>query len=586
MTPLILNRITERLSAAADGMDASYEGLNRAGLPAVGSGICGPAGLIVHGSLSHPLLAATIPYGLQGMRDKIHGFSPGDVFLGNDPFSGGSSLADLRMFAPFFAKRELLFFVGNVVRYPDLGGRAPGGFSPGATEVHQEGIVIPWRRFRDKEGKEPDPNLVDFLASNARFDERFRGMLQSQVDCLDAGLERLRDLVDRYGVDAVREAEIDMARRAEGALTEEIRDFPDGCYGFEDVLDGDGVVDRGMKIVTTVRVAGQVLQMDFRGSDGPSTGPLNCPSGLTAGACRVALRNLFPGVPAHTAAFHGISISLPESSFLNARSPQPVSGSIEVAGRVAAAVTAALAGGDPARAGAMDFVSACHLSLHGKADGFGDYLMTLSMGGGLGASARGDGLTNGSGFSTFGEMPALEDLEERYPIRVLKYAVRPGSGGAGRYRGGMGVSFSFELLSGEAVLTLFGDRYRRGAEGLMGGTRGAKTGIRIIRGYETRDPRTEQIILPTKAEGIVLKAGDRVLVDTPGGGGYGHPYKRAIRLVSKDLSEGLSTRKQSAMQHGVIFEKDSLDYDSPRTFQLRSTAIALAEIENLMDEGG
>ncbi len=601
MTPLIFTRISEGFQAAADGMDATVEGLVKDARPAVASGVCRAGDLVAQGARSQPLLAATLPFALRDLVKRTPGFAPGDVFIGNDPYAGGSSLADLRMFAPLFVGDEALFFAGSAVRYPDMGGRAAGGFSPGATDVRQEGVRVPWTRLRDRSG-EMDEALVELLAANARFPGRLRALLRAQVAGLDAGLERLRGLIERYGAEVVREAEVEMGRRAGAAMGAGIADLPDGWYAFEDVLDGDGVRDRGVRLIVGAEVAGDRLRLSFEGSDGPCVGPLNCGGGLTEAACRVALRHLFPEVAGHTAAFEGVEVVLPEASFVNALAPQPVSGATEVAGRVAEAVIAALAQADPARAGAGSFASACHVSLHGRAEGFGDYLMALSLGGGLGACIRGDGLTNGSGASTGGEMPSLEGLEERYPIRVLEYAVRPGSGGAGRYRGGMGAVFAFEVLRGEAVLTLFGDRGRRGAQGLRRGARGARARVEIVKssGFKIQDSRfkietlnLESSILnleshddftSLKSEGVMLGAGDRVRVETPGGGGYGHPYERAIRLVTRDVAEGALTRREAAVQHGVIFFEGSLDYDSPKTFQLRSYPLSVADIEGILDE--
>ncbi|OGG57209.1 MAG: hypothetical protein A3F84_17330, partial [Candidatus Handelsmanbacteria bacterium RIFCSPLOWO2_12_FULL_64_10] len=408
MTPLIFTRIAEGFQAAADGMDATVEGLVKDARPAVASGVCRAGDLVAQGARSQPLLAATLPFALRGLRDLRPDFAPGDLFVGNDPYAGGSSLADLRMFAPLFAGDEVLFFAGNAVRYADLGGRAVGGFSPGATDVRQEGVRVPWMRLGDRAG---GMELADLLAANARFSDGLRTLLWAQVAGLDAGLGRLRGIVERYGAEVVREAEAEMGRRARAQMAKGIADLPDGRYAFEDVLDGDGVRDRGVRLVVGAEVAGDRLRLSFEGSDWPCVGPLNGAGGLTEAACRVALRHLFPEVPAHTAAFEAVEVVLPEASFVNARAPQPVSGATEVAGRVAEAVIAALAQADPARAGAGSFASACHVSLHGRAEGFGDYLMTLSLGGGLGACIRGDGLTNGCGVSTVGEMPSLEGLE-------------------------------------------------------------------------------------------------------------------------------------------------------------------------------
>ncbi len=580
---LVLTRVWARVQAAADEMEATFRreafssGLALEGECA--SVVCGPEGVAwTQGSRSNPFQAALLSVWVSVWRGWEEAGEQGMVYLSNDPYCGGSSLCDLRMVSPFFYQGRRVGLLACAGHYADLGGRTAGGVSPGATDVQQEGLrLTPTVIARDWA---LERGLADLVVGNSRFPEALLGDLHAQVDGLRAGAGRMEALFERYGVDAVVGVAAGVEERAREALVSAVAEIAEGEYITRDRLDGDGISPGPIRLRTRVTVRGGRIGFDFDGSDGTALGAMNCPADAVRAACLVAVRHLFPEASRHGAVGEWVDVTVPEGSFLNARFPQPVGGATpEVAPRVLSGALEALSKGVHGRGQAGSGGGAYHLTLRGLKGGR-PYLMRLTLGGGGGASGRGDGLSNGDSGVRFTVFPALERLERFYPIRALRYALRPGSGGPGRYTGGLGTVFEFELLDGPVLLTLFCDRSRRGPGGLQRGARGATTQVRVWREGHWQD-------LPhgTKGEDIRLVRGDRVWIATAGGGGYGHPYERAIRLVSRDVREGILTRREAALAHGVLFGSDgSLDYDSAKTFKLRSYRLTAADVEEIVDE--
>jgi N-methylhydantoinase B len=306
---------------------------------------------------------------------------------------------------------------------------------------------------------------------------------------------------------------------------------------------------------------------------------MNAPQDAVKAACVVAFRHLFPELPAHGAVAEYLEVSIPEKSFLDAHFPRAVGGSTaEVVPRVVAACVEALSQGVHGRAMGSGG-GATYLILQGKR-GDDPYRMCVTLGSGGGASGKGDGLNNGDGSTRFTCFQDLEGLERQFPLRILKYGLRSGSGGAGRYLGGSGCELIFEMLEGPSSFTLFGDRYSRGPGGTHRGTRGHTSQASIW-----RNGHWQELPQKTKVEALQLNKGDRVRVATAGGGGYGHPFERAIRLVSGDVRSGHLSRRDAALRHGVLFSSDDAkDYDSAQTFKLRSYRLTAADVEGILDE--
>jgi N-methylhydantoinase B len=441
----------------------------------------------------------------------------------------------------------------------------PGGFSAHATEVEQEGLRLPPVKLF-KRGV-MDAEIFWILNSNMRIAEQRIGDIKAQAAALKVGEQRLTELMDRYGRDVVTEATAEIRQRAARVMRTHIAAIPDGVYRSEAFVDSDGVVNEPLKIALGVTKAGETLSFDFTGSSPPCKGPMNSVVATTYSAVYLAMRHIFPDTPLNAGAFEPLRIKRPEGTFLDARYPRPVSGcAAEVSQRIAEAVFLALVKAIPDKVAAAPAGSSGNFALGGfdPLKGAG-YVMYQISGGGYGGNCDHDGLTNGCSTIGISKSQPVEVLEQYYPILFTRFALREGSGGAGAQRGGFGVHYEVELLRGEAKASFVMDHGRFGPPGVQGGSDGAPNVVRVHRGGQTLIP--EHL---SKDQDIPLKAGDRVEVMTPGGGGYGDPFARAPMLVARDVGRGYYTIEQARELFGVALTADGA-IDAGSTTALRRT---------------
>lgn len=432
---------------------------------------------------------------LAGGRD----WRPGEAVIFNDPFLGGTHLPDVTLVLPVFVDGTLTGFVANRAHHADIGADTPGSM-PLSTTLDEEGIVIEPQPF--------DERALKALAARLANPRRARGDFSAQASANAAGADRITALVARMGHEAFAGAIAELddygARSAAAALGA----LPDGTYRFTDWLDDDGAGTEDLPISVTLTVARGRITVDLAGSAPQCRGNLNCPLPVTAAAVWYAFRCLMPdGVPACAGAFDAITLRAPERSIVNAERPAAVAaGNVETSQRIVDAVLGALAQAVPARICAAAQGTMNNIALGGRGTGAWDYYETL--GGGLGGHARGAGLSAVQAHMTNTLNTPAEVLELELPLRVREHAVRRGAGGAGRHRGGDGLVREIEFLA-PATATLLSERRRRGPWGLAGGDDGAP-GRNTLNGGA----------LPGKCS-IVVVAGDRLRIETPGGGGWG-----------------------------------------------------------------
>ncbi len=567
-------RVWSRIQGAVDEVDAVFRtrafdaSLNGGDTAAV---LVGPDGVPwAQGTKSTPFLTALLGTWLEGLIDQSKAHD-GEVIVSNDPFDGGCSLSDLRVATPIRIKPFGVAWLASAGHYPDIGGRVPGGVCPEAWDVVQEGVRIPAiciaKQFT------PDTSTIDVIGANTRNPLAFKGNLLAQIAALAAGAGRLGALIERFGPDRLAEAAGKAREGSHAALQAALASFSPGTYVCRDRLD-DPECGRPIQLVTTARVEGRRIQLSFEGSE-LQPGSSACPFSAVQAGCLAGLRQLLPDVPASVDLNAVISLARPDG-YLDAVFPHAVSGGNEVAGRVVSGVIEALSQAVHGRGCAAD-AGGGNLAVLEGLHGGKPFFLRLAVGSGGGASGRGDGLINIGAPPRRGAFPSIEAIERNYPVRVLRYERRGGSGGAGRYRGGDGTLVEIRVET-EARLTLFIDRGERGAGGHHRGTRGATAAVRVHTNGHWLSP-------PPKVEALNLQPGDCVRLETAGGGGYGHPYERAIRLLSEDMSANVLTRRAVALQHGVLFRSDDpLDYDSAATFKLRSYRLTSADVEALVDE--
>lgn len=465
------------------------------------------AGGLVAQAAHIPVHLGSMAYAMEGV---VSGFQwqPGDVVVFNDPFLGGTHLPDVTLVAPVFSGERLIGFAANRAHHADIGAASPGSM-PLSRSLHDEGVVIPPARLYAAGAHEAAEQ--ERITAATRNPRRAAADLAAQVSAVRAGAARLAELAGRLGAEAYAEAVAALNGYAERLVRSALAEIPDGRYTFADALDDDGQGRRDLPIRVAVTVAGDAVGVDFRGSAGQVDGNVNCPLPVTAAAVYYTFRCLVPAqTPACAGAFRPIALRVPEGSLLNARRPAAVAaGNVETSSRVVDAVCGALAEALPGRIPAASHGSMNNLALGGGAEGERwDYYETLA--GGAGAGPRGPGRSAIHTHMTNTLNTPIEALEMAYPLRIRRYAVRRGSGGAGRHAGGDGVVREYEALA-EVAGALISERRRHAPWGLAGGGAGAPGADRL-----NGEPIAGK-------QRLRLRPGDRLTVATAGGGGWGEP---------------------------------------------------------------
>ena len=433
---------------------------------------------------------------------------PGDVFALNDPYSGGTHLPDITLVSPLEDGGEIVGYAVTRAHHSDIGGMSPGSMPSSSREIYQEGIIIPPVRL--VRGGEYVEEVLALILANVRTPALRRGDLRAQIAANNLAQTRLSDLMERRSKQTVLTAFEEVLSYTERLTRERIKALPDGEHEAEDVLEGDGTTDEDIPIKATVTISGDSMTMNFTGTSEAVAGNVNCPLPVTRSACYFALRVLLPeDIPANAGTYAPLEILAPEGSLVNAESPSAVvAGNVETSNRIADVVLAALAGFAPEEIPAQGQGTMNNLIIGGRRGGGWTYYETI--GGGQGASSKGPGPSGVHvGMSNTLNTP-VEAFELEYPMRVERYELLYGSGGAGENRGGDGLVRSVKVLE-PATLSLLADRRRHHPKGAQGGEPG-DTGKNLLNSEEL-PPKTSR----------ELSEGDVVTIHTPGGGGYGVP---------------------------------------------------------------
>ncbi len=506
--------------------------------------------LIAQGELGLPVFVGTMQFSTRAVIERVKTHyagrvDPGDVFIVNDPYLGGTHLMDVRFVKPFFYKDELFAWLANTGHWPDVGGMVPGGFSASATEVEQEGLRLPPVKFWKK--GEMDQEILAIILSNIRIADQRIGDIKAQAAALATGEQRLTALIDRYGAATVRRAIAEMRHRAERQMRARIAAIPDGTYEGASQVDSDGVVDEPLTIRMKIVKKGEDLTFDMTGSSPPCRGPMNSVIATTKSAIYLAVKHIFPEVPINSGTFEPLHIVEPEGTFLYARYPRPVSGcAAEVSQRIAEAVFAALTTAIPDLLFAAPAGTSGNLGVGGYDPERGrNYIMYLFTGGGYGGFQGGDGLSNGCSTIGISKMPPVEVLEQFFPVLFEEFSLHEGSGGAGQFRGGFGINYAIRLRRGEARVSMVMDHGRSGPQGVLGGRDGGVNRVAIDRGGTTYTPPHL-----SKDQDIRIGVGDVVRVSTPGGGGFGDPARRDPAAVARDVARGYYSDAEAREKFG------------------------------------
>jgi N-methylhydantoinase B len=568
--PVLLEVLRNRLDAIADEMELTL--LKSAASPIVKEGLDASAALFtVHGETIAQAAAIPIHLGaLQfGAQRIVRAFPPermreGDAFLLNDPYDGGTHLPDITLAVPVVAGGRVVAMACTMCHHQDVGGRAPGSVPTDATELYQEGVIIPpTQLFR---AGDLDENLFRLLARNVRLPDVFTGDLMAQVAAGRLGGVRLRDLFAAHGTDLVLAYIDELLNRAETLTRREIEGIPDGEYRFEDWLDDDGVdVGRRVKIAVTLRVHGSSMTFDFTGTDPQVRGPFNSVPASTMSAVFYAIRAVSdPSIPNNGGCFRAVDVVLPEGTIVNPRAPAPVSCRTATIKRIADTILGALVRALPHRMPAANSGTLLVMAFGGHDPETGKPFVASELAaGGMGARPDKDGIdVIETDVSNCMNIP-VESVEMSFPLRIARARLWDDSGGAGRFRGGLGLEKVFEATTTDVLISHRGERFASSPWGLHGGAPGRSARAFILR----KDGRREE--LPSKKM-IVLHPGDQLWEYIAGGAGYGDPLERDAESVLADVLDGKVSRHHARKTYGVVPMPDGDAVDELATKDARA----------------
>ncbi|MBU1048735.1 hydantoinase B/oxoprolinase family protein [Candidatus Bipolaricaulota bacterium] len=480
---------------------------------------------------SIPVHLGAMPYSVIAAINHVEAFAPGDVIVLNDPYSGGAHLPDVTFVAPVFVEDRLIGFVANRAHHADVGGKEPGSLAGDTVEIYQEGLRIPpihlWK------GGALSDDLLQMILANVRTPEERWGDLRAQKAGCAIGIDRIQQLCQRIGQSVLLDAMSAVLDYSDRRMRHQISLLPQGEACFEDVLDNDGILNEPIPIRVRVAIQRDRIAVDFSGTADQVRGPVNAVYAVTASATYYAIRAFAdPDIPPNSGCYRAIEITAPQGSVVNACLPAPVvGGNLETSQRIVDVVLGALGKLAPERS-----IAACQGSMNNLAIGGVDprtgkpFTIYETMAGGFGARSSKDGIDGIHSHMTNTLNTPIEALETSYPLRVERYELRPGTGGQGQYRGGLGLRRDMTCLAPTARASFLTDRRINPPYGVQGGQPGA-----LGRNVLIRDG--QEMPLPAKGA-ITLFVGDTISIQTPGGGGYGLASKRDSAAIDHDRHEG------------------------------------------------
>lgn len=489
--------------------------------------------VVVQGE-SLPLLLASMLGLVEVVLDKYgaDGISPGDMFISNDPYVGrGSHLPDVAIVMPVFHEGRLVAFVGDIAHHADIGGMSPGSMAGGMTEIYQEGLRVPPVRIM-RDGK-INPDVMEMILLNVRVPRERRGDYMAQIAANILGGRRLEDFFKRWSVAEFEHGSQAIIASVAKRIRAGIAGLPDGTYAFSDVLDDDGVSSKDIPIAVVITVKGDEIAFDFDGCAEQVKGNINVTtSGLQASVLYALKVLVDPEGPTNHGIIDPVTIKAPVGSIVDAQFPAATAARAQTCQRVIDVVLGALANATPDRVIAASNGANTSLTFSGTASNGESYLYMETVGGGGGARAYKDGADGVQAHVTNTSNLPIEALENEYPILIERYEFVEDSAGAGRWRGGLGLRRIYLPLEEECLFSGQGERFVHQPWGLFGGEPG-QTGR-----FQFLDSSGVGTDLPTKPSSLRIPKGHRLMVETPGAGGYGDAQLRTEELIDQDRRYG------------------------------------------------
>jgi len=463
-----------------------------------------------------PVHLGSMPASVANAVMEFDEINQGDVIVLNDPYHGGTHLPDITMVSPVFDGDGLAYFVASRAHHADVGGMSPGSL-PLSTELYQEGLIIP--PIKLKLSGWMNEGVLRLITANSRAPQERIGDIEAQLAAHRIGEYRLRDIIIKHGRDNVLEhahALMDYSHRMTQNI---IRNIPDGDYTFRDVLDGDGQSENPITIQVAIQIKDDKMTVDFAGTSPQVGGNVNAVTAIVQSATWYCVRLLAEDdMPVNHGCFEPVEVITPEGSLVNPDFPAGVAvGNTETGQRVVDVVLGALAKALPNKIPAASQGSMNNFTVGGQINDK-QFVYYETIGGGHGASPQADGLSGRQSHMTNTMNTPVESLERVYPMRVWRYALRDGSGGLGKYRGGDGIVREYEMTY-DVTATLNTERRNHEPYGLNNGKTGASGKNKVVR-------ISEQPTSLSGKETVKLQKGDRIIIETPGGGGWGRTRKK------------------------------------------------------------
>jgi N-methylhydantoinase B len=505
----------------------------------------------------HPIHIFAVPYSaaevLKRFKDDIN---DGDIFLHNDPYTGGTHLNDILMLYPVFYSGRLVLFTATRCHWGDVGGMTPGSLSGRVREIYQEGIrIVPTRiceRGRMNEA------FLSLMFENMRIPDERRGDFNAMLGTSRKAAQHIQNLFHRFDEGTLLDGIDDLMMRSEMVMRKCITDVPDGIYFAEGYLDSDGHSDEPLLGRLKLSVLGDSITADFTGSSAQTMGPLNVGPAMALNSVATVVKSfLDPHSSINHGSFQPIKVINPPGSFLNATHPSPCGGMAECRALITSLTVTALGQALPDKRvgdlkGSANHVYVSGLNKHGET-----YLLYEYPAGGTGASLGLDGSNGVRAFNEgdFNAVWSAEIVESQCAIQVQRYSIREGSGGDGEFRGGCGIRRELRVLSEGATLSVLSDHCVIPPFGVAIGKSSAANRFSVLRGGELIEPSP----VPGKIGGFELAVDDVIRIETAGGGGYGDPLDRDLHRVLADVSLGLLTAEQARQRYGLVIDDGHAD---------------------------
>lgn len=563
--PVTFELIKNNIDTIVDEMTltmvrTAYSGNIRDGMD-FSAAICDAKGQLVAQGVCVALQLGSIPDALDVIRDKYAGdINPGDVFILNDPFRGGMHLSDIFIFKPMFVAGKLVAHLVIVADHVDVGGKAPGSRAVDSVEVFQEGLRIPpLKLFNAGQSVQA---IWDFIEINVRIPRKVLGDLRSSLAACLAAERLLATTIETFGLDQIEAFFAQVLDYSERIARQVIGEIPDGRYTFVDHIDDSITSDAPVEIHVTLDVVGDTLNFDMAGSSAQVRAAINSTMSFTKSAIYAVVRTLMPAdLPNNAGLFRAINVTAPLGTILNPREPAAVASRGVTGFRLIDAAFGALAQAIPTMVPAAGEGGASSFRLGGTDSDGKPFIIWDSVTGTWGARPDRDGVDGCAHFAGNLANVPIEILEAEFPVRILRYGLRQDSGGAGRFRGGMGLEREWELLAPDGVVTMRADRAKFAPWGMQGGRPGSYS-------RNILNPQGEARELPSKLTGP-LKQGDRFLHQQASGGGYGDPLKRDVAKVLADWRDDRISLAHAAQQYGTVIDAATKSIDEVATSALR-----------------